>query len=62
MLIKVKIFLIKILKKKVNKNVYKKFEYNRDYLKPFKRDKINKKFPMNELDVFTNGLMVSPYE
>ena len=49
-------------KKKVNKNVYKKFEYNRDYLKPFKRDKINKKFPMNELDVFTNGLMVSPYE
>ena len=47
---------------KVNKNIYKKFDYNRDYLKPFKRDKINKKFPINELDMFTNGLMVSPYE
>jgi hypothetical protein len=52
----------KNIKNKVNKNIYKKFEYNRDYLKPFKKEKINKKFPINDLEIFTNGLMVSPYE
>ena len=44
-------------------NIYnlKKFEYNKDYLKPFKKEKIIKKFPRNEVEEFTNGLMYSPY-
>ncbi len=39
----------------------KKFEYNRNYLKPFKKEKINKIFPQNEVEEFSNGLMFSPY-
>ncbi len=48
-------------KKKINKNLFRKFEYNKNYLKPFKKEKIVKRFPLNEIDEFSNGLMVSPY-
>ena len=39
----------------------KKFEFNQNYLKPFKKEKINKIFPQNEVEEFSNGLMFSPY-
>ena len=45
------------------RNIYniKKSEYNQNYLKPFKKEKINKIFPQNEVEEFSNGLMFSPY-
>ena len=48
-------------KRKYKNNKYKKFEFNKDYLKPFKKEKIIKRFPKDEIEEFTNGLMYSPY-
>ena len=48
-------------KRKYKINNIKKFEFNKDYLKPFKKKKIIKRFPKDEVEEFTNGLMYSPY-
>ena len=48
-------------KKKLNSDLFTQFEYNRNFIKHFKKEKIHKRFPKNELEQFSNGLLVSPY-
>ena len=48
-------------RRKYKNNNIKKFEFNKEYLKPFKKEKIIKRFPKDEIEEFTNGLMYSPY-
>ena len=48
--------------KRKNRNFFINKElFNNDYIKSFKKEKIHKRFPSNELERFSNGLLVSPY-
>ena len=48
--------------KKKNRNILINNDlFNNNYLKSFKKEKIHKRFPSNEIERFSNGLLVSPY-